>query len=510
MDLFTGIPRGVVRRGGKTLTLEEQAMPMAAFMTEEAVRSSRLLRHDRGKILLGAIGGRMETREVNGRSESHVLGGNLVGIGDDRHAVMIAGSRSGKGRSAIIPTLLTYEGSVLAIDPKGELASVTARHRRERLGHRVVVLDPFGVVKGYAARFRAHFNPLTLLRPDSPTLIEDAGLIADAIVVQDSGNKDPHWDSSARGWIEGVNVHAVTAPNYDGRRTLATVRDLIAGNKEATAGKGLKRLRAEMEENDAAGGFVQDAAADFFEKPEEERGSVLSTARRHLRFLSYPAIRESVSGHDFELADLKRERMTIYLCLPATRMSTCNRWFRLFINESLMVFEKESLKPDPPVLMVLDEFATLGHMSAIENAAGFIAGYGVKLWVILQDLGQLKSLYRERWETFMGNAGVVQVFGLNDATSLEYVAKRLGTTSLIVRNKSEVGDQDQTRTDRRGMSWSVQTQGLLTLEEVGRFFGRDDPLQRQLVLWAGYDPIILQRVKYDSHEAFKGCFDAPA
>jgi type IV secretion system protein VirD4 len=510
MDLFTNIPRGVIKRGGKTLTLEEQAMPMAAFMTEDAIKSSRLLRHDGGKILLGVIGSRIEMREKNGRSEPHVLGGPLIGIGDDRHIVTIAGSRAGKGRSAIIPTLLSYEGSVLAIDPKGELATITAR-QREKMLQRILALDPFAILqKNAAAKLRARFNPLTILKAGSLTLIEDAGLIADALVVQEAGNKDPHWDSSARNFIEGVIVHVVTAPNYDGRRHLAMVRDLIAGNKEATGGKGLKRLRAEMEENDAAGGLVQDAAYDFFEKPEEERGSVLSTARRHLRFLSYPAIRESVSGHDFDLADLKRRKMTVYLCLPAMRMTTCNRWFRLFINLALTAFEQEQIKPDPPVLMVLDEFATLGHVGTIENAAGQIAGFGVKLWPILQDLGQLKALYRERWETFMGNAGVVQVFGLNDSTTLEWVSKRLGTTSLIVRNKSEVGDQDQTRTDRRGMSWSVQTQSVLTLEEVARFFGRDDPLQRQLVLWAGYDPMILQRVKYDSHEEFAGCFDAPA
>lgn len=509
MDMFTGIPRGVIKRGGKTLTLEEQAMPMAAFMVEDAIKNSRLLRHDGGKILLGVIGGRIEMREVNGRSEPHVVGGTLVGIGDDRHVVTIAGSRAGKGRSAIIPTLLTYQGSVLAIDPKGELATITAR-QRERYAQRILALDPFEILKDGAARHRARFNPLTILRADSPSLIEDAGLIADALVVQESGNKDPHWDSSARNFIEGVIVHVVTAPNYENRRHLATVRDLIAGNKEATGGKGLKRLRAEMEENDAADGLVQDAAYDFFEKPEEERGSVLSTARRHLRFLSYPAIRNSVSGHDFDLPDLKRRKMTIYLCLPAMRMASCNRWFRLFINLALAAFEQDPIRPDPPVLMVLDEFATLGYVSTIENAAGQIAGFGVKLWPVLQDLGQLKALYKERWETFMGNAGIVQAFGLNDATTLGWVSKRLGTTSLIVRNKSEVGDQDQTRTDRRGMSWSVQTQSLMTLEEIGRFFGRDDPLQRQLVLWAGYDLIILQRLKYDSHEAFAGTFDAPA
>jgi hypothetical protein len=77
--------------------------------------------------------------------------------------------------------------------------------------------------------------------------------------------------------------------------------------------------------------------------------------------------------------------MTIYLCLSAMRMATCNRWFRLFINLALAAFEQEPIKPYPPVLMVLDEFATLGHMSTIENAAGQIAGFGVKLWPILQD-----------------------------------------------------------------------------------------------------------------------------
>jgi type IV secretion system protein VirD4 len=122
-------------------------------------------------------------REAHGRSEPHVLGGQVVGIGDDRHVVTIAGSRAGKGRSAIIPTLLTYDGSVLAIDLKGELATITAR-QREKMLQRILALDPFAILKDQAARYRARFNPLTILTPGSPTLIEDAGLIADALVVQ--------------------------------------------------------------------------------------------------------------------------------------------------------------------------------------------------------------------------------------------------------------------------------------------------------------------------------------
>ena len=83
-----------------------------------------------------------------------------------------------------------------------------------------------------------------------------------------------------------------------------------------------------------------------------------------------------------------------------------------------------------PVLFILDEFASLGHMRQIEDAAGQIASYGVKLWPILQDLGQLKALYKERWETFMGNAGVLQFFGNNDLTTLEWISKRLGATTI--------------------------------------------------------------------------------
>jgi type IV secretion system protein VirD4 len=350
-----------------------------------------------------------------------------------------------------------------------------------------------------------------ILKPDSPTINEDAGLIADALVVPVEGGKDPHWDESARNFIEGLILHVATAPGYENRRHLATVRDLLFFRNEAIASKGSgrpeTRLKAEMMENRMAGGVIIDAAEDFFSKPDEERGSVLSTARRHMRFLSYPAIRENISGHDFELADLKRSKMTVYLCLPALRMGTCNRWLRLFVNLALAAFEGERAKPAPPVLMCLDEFAVLGHMRTIEDAAGQIAGFGVRLWPIIQDLGQLKTLYKDRWQTFMANAGTLQFFANNDAFTLEWISKRLGATSLIVGNRGEIGDREQTDTGKMGRSWSVQSHALMTIEEISRFFGRDDPLARQLVILAGHDPMILQRINYDSHEICEGLFD---
>ena len=512
-DLFAGFARGILESNGERRTLEQQSMPRAAFMREDAIRSSRLLSYDPTKIFLGVVDGTVGAGAQHGHSI--VRGGQPIGFGDDNHLITVAQTRAGKGRTVIVPTLIHYAGSVLATDPKGELANITAGPRAD-MGHRIFCPDPFGVTTGRAARHRARFNPMTILKPGSKTMIEDAGLIADALIVQ-GNTQDPHWDESAFALILGVILFVATDQLYESRRHLATVRDLIAGQAESGDEKGMDVLGAQMRANNAADPIVHqavlDAAEDFFTKPDDERGSVLSNTRRHLRFLSYPQIRESVSGHDFDLSDLKTgingKPVSIYLCLPAMRMTTCNRWLRLFVNLALAAMESTPGKPDPSVLFCLDEFPVLGTVKSIENAVGLMAGYGVRLWPIVQDLGQLKALYKDRWQSFLGNAGAVQFFGLNELETLEWVSKRLGTTSLIVRNKSEVSDQDATRSGRVGASWSIQTQPLMTIDEIARLFGRFDPQARQLVIFPSFDPVIFQRVNYDSHELFRGRYDAP-
>ncbi|SMH62817.1 type IV secretory system conjugative DNA transfer family protein [Azospirillum agricola] len=506
-DLLGDIPRGAPRRGGIETRLDDHISPRAQFRDPATIIRSDTFKRSGHKLHLGVIGGRVETVKLpDGRVERHVMGGHGVGLGDDRHAATVAGSRGGKGRCVIIPTLLDYEGSVLATDPKAELFNVTAKRRAKGLGQRVVGLDPFGISGPHVAAYRGSFNPMTILKPGSPTLIEDAGLIADALVIPSGG--DSHWDDSARNWLETLILHVATHDAYEGERNLVTMHRLLMRGAVADGASSYDALAAEMLGNDAAFGTVQEGAADFFDKPKEERGSVLSTARRHAKFLSYQAIQRVVSAHDFDLEDLKRQKLTLYLCLPAMRIGTCARWFRLFVNLALAAMERVPVKPTPPVLMCLDEFAVMGHMKTVEDAAGQIAGFGVRLWPILQDLTQLKALYRERWETFLGNAGVIQFFGNNDAFTLEWISKRLGKTSLIVTRRSEVSADSRERQGVNGESWSLEVQDLMTLEEVSRFFARDDHLGRQLVIRAGDDPIILQRVNYDTHEFFKGKFHA--
>ncbi|WP_430436058.1 type IV secretory system conjugative DNA transfer family protein [Oceanibaculum nanhaiense] len=507
LDLLDDIPRGAPRRGGRETRLEDHIGPRAQFRDPDGIVASAGLRRGPNKIHLGVVGGKIESRTLpDGRVERHVMDGHGIGSGDDRHIVTIAGSRSGKGRCVIVPTLLDYEGSVLATDPKGELFSITAERRALGLGQRVVGLDPFRIAGAHVDRWRGGFNPMSILDPDCPTLIEDAGLIADALVI--ASGKDVHWDDSARHWIEALILHVATDPTYADMRSLVTVYRLLMRGADEGERSGYAALERQMLANEEADGAVQEGAAAFFDKPEDERGSVLSTARRHLRFLAYRSIQEAVSTHSIDLESLKREPTTLYLCLPAMRLGTCSRWFRLFVNLALAAMERERSRPVTPVLLCLDEFPVMGHLKTVEDAAGQIAGFGVRLWPVLQDLTQLKALYAERWETFLGNAGTLQFFGNNDAFTLEWISKRLGKTSLAIIRRGEVSPDGRERQGLTGESWSVEVQELMTLEEVARYFGRDDRLARQLVIRAGDDPLILQRVNYDTHPFFEGKFHA--
>lgn len=502
-DFMSDVPRGVSAR-----FLEEQAVPQERFQDAPDVARSKVLAYDPdnpgGRMLVGAIGRQ------------------LIGIEDNRHMLTVAGSRSGKSVT-LVGNLLFYPGSVLALDPKGELANLTAR-RRAALGQKICVLDPFLACADHVAPYRMRYNPLALLDPASDTIIEDASMIADALVVAGDG-KDPHWDDSARNFIEGLILHVATDPAFDGRRTLITVRLLISralmpdkADEDAFALnlallKNAHRLSRADETRDLADA-IEATARDFYEKPQNERGSVLSTARRHLKFLDYRSMRRVLSGHDFDLAELKRAEggCTVYLCLPAGRMGLCNRWLRLFLNQLLDRMERTRIVPRAPVLVCLDEFPVLGHMRQLEDAAGQIASYGVKLWVFLQDWGQGKALYKERWETFAGNAGILQFFGNNDLMTLDYISKRLGQTTVRVVREGEVG-REQADAGLSGRSVSDELFPMMTTAEVSRLFRRDDRYKRQLVIWAGYDPLIIQRVEYFDkngwcHAAFAGKFDA--
>ena len=343
----------------------------------------------------------------------------------DRHLLTVAPTRAGKGVSAIIPNLLTYPGSAIVIDPKGENALITTIARHE-MGQKIALVDPWGIA---APRFKAKpscFNPLDWLRADDADLAENAMLLADALVVpsgQDGGS-ERFWDEEAKALLMGLILHVATAQGEASQRHLGRVRDLLT-----LGAQDLRDLFVFM--SNSRHPIVRSTGERSLQKEEKLRANVLAAAQSHTHFLESPRIRESLSRSDFRFEDLKSQATTVYLILPADRLDTFGRWLRLLIQQSITVNARNiDRKPRHAVLFMLDEMAALGPLKMVEQAYGLMAGFGVQLWGVVQDLNQLNRIYGKGWQTFIANSGVVQYFGSRDGMTAEYFSKLCGVTTV--------------------------------------------------------------------------------
>lgn len=414
-----------------------------------------------------------------------LLNAPLLRLSTEKHLLTIAPSRAGKGVSAIIPNLLTYPGSAFVIDPKGENAIATASRRKE-MGHRVHVLDPWHIT-GFPP---SAFNPLDLLDPDSPDIAEDAALIAESLVMTRAVTpSDSFWEEEAKSLIAGLALYIVTS-EFSEERTLTNLRRLLT-LKPAE----FEALLDIMSDSHAAGGLVARCANRLKQKPERERASVLSSAQAHTHFLDSPRMAAVLASSDFSPLDLRRQPTTIYLVLPSNRLTSYSRWMRLLLNLTLANLADRPERANPPILFILDEFAALGRLETVETAIGLMAGYGVQLWPIVQDISQLRDLYPQRWASFIANAGVIQAFGINDPATAEILSRMLGTRGVTVRNISE-GQSASGSTG--GASYSAISRPLLYPAEI-----RQIPKHEQLLLIDSLPPIRARKICYYEDKAMQ-------
>ena len=498
-NLYAGLRRG---------TEEPPVATVRRWPKPSDLASNADLRFDplasNGKVFLGAINARVvETRSPSGRALRAISGGDLIGFGDDRSICTVAGSRAGKSRSLIVNNLLTWAGSTVVLDPKGDLAGETAYHRSR--SQQVYLLDPFGAASESVAGFRSSFNPLRcIIGKDTDEMISAASSIADALVPV-GGESDAHWSESFKQFLESLILHVCTAAEYEGQRTVTTVHALLSTKIED------KQFQLEMASNTAAGGAVIAGAISLYEKSEKERSGVISTGRRHLHFLGYESMRRVLEDGPFDLESLQSQRVTLYLSLPAMKMASCAGWLRLMIELALNAFEANTKRRDfqkqeggERVLMILDEAAVLGRMQRLESAMGLVAGFGIKVWSIWQGLDQPAAIYGKRWQTFVGNSSVLTFFGNNDQFTLDYIEKRLGSTLVYSPSLRTPTLDASIEQGELGQSYSLQSHPLLTASEIAELFDRDDPLLRMLAFLPRIGPVILQRAFYDRHEAFRG------
>lgn len=454
--------------------------PSAEWMPPQELRTAKFNFND-GCILIG------KTKD-----------GRQIGLKDNRHLVTIAGSRAGKSATSLMTNLLTWKGSTIVIDPKGELATNTARRRAE-MGQDVYILDPFGEVKEeQAAQYRADYNPLDELHETSPDdVIDDAAMIAEALIVAESGKQD-HWTMSAKNLLRGLILYALS--NKGDEASFNFVRYLLTlpmgDDKQAEDPDNetvwLSTFFKLMANNEDFDGVIAGIGGTMSGKPATERGSIISTAVEQTSFLDSSPMKDHLEGGELKtLRVLKRKPTSIYLVLPASRMATHFRWLRMILMQAMAAMEREENQNKHDVLFILEEFPTLGYMRQIEAAAGLMAGYGVKLWTIMQDLSQIKALYPNSWETFLGNAGIVEAFGNTDSTTLEYISKRLGDTLAVQVQPNDLS-LDAQRGGAKDERETVVSVPLMPPHEIAQAFARDK--QNKLVMIAGEKPFVIRRI----------------
>jgi len=488
---FHDLPRGLP---GTSTTQDKAAR--ALWLDPEALRDNPKFTADGTGLLLGEL-----------------PDGTPVGIKDDRHLFSTAGSRGGKGISFILPNLTFYEGSVIATDSKGELCTLTAERRGKGrnveaggLGQAIFAVDPFHVAD-VDPEYRAGYNPFDDLDPDDDIhFVDDCDSIADALVMPGQGKNSDHFEGMAKLVLRGTTAWVATG---DGPRDLTEVNRLLhlppaprAKKDEAPAPVDPDRysddlLNAMLDAPRRAYGIPFQMAATLMEIGQDEMGSVMSTVRENIKFLSSPPMARMLSGtgRKLDLKSWKFGGQTIYLCLPPMYLGTHGRFFRLILNRLLAAVASTPEKPAIPALALLDEAPVMGKMESLETASAFIAGYGLKIWSIFQDLNQVDALYGKRWQTFVGNASIFQSFALNDAMSLKYVSDRLGTSAAL---GTSFGDRtmEQAAQGFSGGSSTINQSPLLTPEEVAYHFSRQSGAQA--IIYPGVSPIWLKRADYRS------------
>jgi type IV secretion system protein VirD4 len=298
------------------------------------------------------------------------------------HVLCFAPTRSGKGVGLVIPTLLTWPGSAIVHDIKGENWQLTAGWRA-RFGH-VLLFDPTNPLS-------AAYNPLLEVRRGD-TEVRDVQNVADILVDPEGAlERRNHWEKTSHSLLVGAILHVLYAERD---KTLAGVANFLSEPKrpiEAT----LRAMMTTRHLGDAPHPVVASAARELLNKSENERSGVLSTAMSFLGLYRDPVVAKVTARCDWRIGDLVDDKrpVTLYLVVPPSDISRTKPLVRLVLNQiGRRLTEDLKVRPHR-LLLMLDEFPALGRLDFFESALAFMAGYGLKSFLIAQSLNQIEKAY---------------------------------------------------------------------------------------------------------------------
>jgi type IV secretion system protein VirD4 len=398
------------------------------------------------------------------------------------HVLCFAPTRSGKGVGLVIPTLLTWPGSCIVHDIKGENWTLTSGFR-SRYG-RVLLFDPTN-------RDSAAYNPLLEVRPGEWE-VRDVQNIADVLVDPEGAlERRNHWEKTSHSLLVGAILHVLYA---EADKTLAGVANFLSDPKRPIE----TTLRAMMTTahlgDTGPHPVIASAARELLNKSENERSGVLSTAMSFLGLYRDPVVAQVTRQCDWRIRDLvEGERpTTLYLVVPPSDISRTKPLVRLILNQigRRLTEDLDARRRRHRLLLMLDEFPALGRLDFFESALAFMAGYGLKSFLIAQSLNQIERAYGPN-NSILDNCHVRVSFATNDERTARRVSDALGMATELRAMKNYAGHRLSPWLGHLMVSRQETARPLLTPGEVMQL-----PPDDELILVSGCPPIRARKARY--------------
>jgi type IV secretion system protein VirD4 len=411
------------------------------------------------------------------------------------HVLCFAPTRSGKGVGLVVPTLLTWPGSAIVHDIKGENWTLTAGWRA-RFG-RVLLFDPTNADS-------AAYNPLLEVRRGERE-VRDVQNIADILVDPEGAlERRNHWEKTSHSLLVGTILHVLYA---EPDKTLAGVANFLSDPRRTIE----KTLQAMMSAPHLGSAgvhpVVASAARELLNKSENERSGVLSTAMSFLGLYRDPVVARVTRQCDWRIGDLVQNKRpaTLYLVVPPSDINRTKPLIRLMLNQIGRRLT-EQLEPDHRhhrLLLMLDEFPALGRLDFFESALAFMAGYGLKAFLIAQSLNQIEKAYGQN-NSILDNCHVRVSFATNDERTAKRISDALGIATELRAMKNYAGHRLSPWLGHLMVSRQETARPLLTAGEVMQL-----PSDDELVLVSGCPPIRAKKVRYYQDKQLKQRILAP-
>jgi len=406
------------------------------------------------------------------------------------HVMVFAPTRSGKGVGLVVPTLLTWPGSAVIHDIKGENWTLTAGWR-SRFSH-CVLFNPTDVRS-------AAYNPLLEVRRGAHE-VRDVQNIADILVDPEGAlEKRNHWEKTSHALLVGAILHVLYAGS---EKTLRGVANFLS-DPARTFEHALHRMMTTRHLPEGPHPVVASAAREVMNKSENERSGVLSTAMSFLGLYRDPTEAEVTSRCDWRIADLisAEHPVSLYLVVPPSDISRTKPLIRLLLNQigrrlTESLDGSDGIARKHKLLLMLDEFPALGRLDFFESALAFMAGYGLRAFLIAQSLNQIDKAYGPN-HAILDNCHVRIAFATNDERTAKRISDALGTATELKAQRNYAGHRLAPWLGHLMVSRQETARPLLTPGEVMQL-----PPDDAVVMVSGHPPIQAKKIRYYSDRNF--------